>query len=1151
MNLWWVAPLVWAAPVDLDAERDRIWAMDVRFGELYRAGELKEAEVLAREALAERERLFADDAVELAYGLNNLAVLLEATGEPGTAGELYKRALSINEEQLGREDIRIVTNLVNVAQWYLKRGDAAAALPLYERVLAIQEEAHGVDHPDTVVALDTLGVVFGRLGRFLESVNSQARVVAILEQAHGRDHPVVAQKLGDLAAGQIRVGQYDEAKAALTRSISVLEGAMGPDHGSLARPLAAAGKLARAQGEYNLARQHYMRLLKLEENAFGPEDSRVGLTLNSLGVLMFDLGDLQGAEVAFEKSHRILVAALGEAHPETTRPVNGLATAAKDRGDWARARELYRAVLDLRRSALGAHPDTATALTNLGTLDVLEGDLGAARSAFEEALQIREQTVGTGHSDYANDLGNLSTLLRRQGDFLRAQRLAEQVHRIYVDIHGPDHPSVADALNALGVLQLDLGDKDRAERSFLRARDILETALGAEHIALASPLNNLAVVYLANDELELASDIYARVIELLETHHGAEHLNVAHGLFNLANVYQALSERGDEEVHAIEARRLAERALDIREAATHERHPAVAISLGQVAAVMSRGAEYDVAAQLLARALEIQESQFPSHHPHVIVTLNAIADNDRQRGEVDRGRAHRLDALERMRVFTRLIVPAMSEREALSFVAESRLTIDGILRDMNRAEDAASAWEAVLQWKGLVARVNGARGQRGEGAWEDLQHARRELARMTLAGGEGVAPKRDEVEAIERRLASENAAFRMEIARRDAIPQDVCAALLPGEVLVDYVVYAGEQETRISVFVVDSDCSVNAVDLGTAERIATSIREHRDVLGFDGSGTASTTARIDARGERLADAIWKPIAEHAKGAETLVVVPDGLVGAVSFAALPADDATYLIEHFAIAYLESASDLLRPKPAPASGALLVGDLSYGAPSEVRGCLPRDLPPLEGTRAEIDAIEKLWNRRGRRAASRLVGGGGTEEAVVAALPGNRIVHLATHGFVASKACGAGGLDPMVLSGIALADANRPPDVFSDWDGLLTAAEVSGLDLSGTELVVLSACETGLGDARAGQGVLGLRRSFAASGAQTSIMSMWAVPDNATATLMAGLYQNALHRRALSPTASLRKAQLEMLDRNRRVFGEGRPSDWAAFIAAGAWR
>lgn len=178
--------------------------------------------------------------------------------------------------------------------------------------------------------------------------------------------------------------------------------------------------------------------------------------------------------------------------------------------------------------------------------------------------------------------------------------------------------------------------------------------------------------------------------------------------------------------------------------------------------------------------------------------------------------------------------------------------------------------------------------------------------------------------------------------------------------------------------------------------------------------------------------------------------------------------------------------------------------------------------------------------------LDGLGATEQALTELAPDMRVLHLATHGFFAGSSCQAEGLASEVGSarlraGLVLAGANQTD---GDSDGLWTAAEVATLDLREAELVVLSACETGLGEVIDGEGVLGLQRAFAEAGAQNLVMSLWSVEDDATRALMARFYRRL--RTASDPTGALRQAQLSLLAANRRA-GNALPWTWGAFVVS----
>ena len=223
--------------------------------------------------------------------------------------------------------------------------------------------------------------------------------------------------------------------------------------------------------------------------------------------------------------------------------------------------------------------------------------------------------------------------------------------------------------------------------------------------------------------------------------------------------------------------------------------------------------------------------------------------------------------------------------------------------------------------------------------------------------------------------------------------------------------------------------------------------------------------------------------------------------------------------------------------------------------------RPLKALPGSKSEAETVAKLLEKGRIGSVAVLSGSQASERQIKLESPGKRFIHLATHGFFAtgkvrsalagSRSAGGldartGGFNPMLLSGVVLAGANAGADLSgATEDGVLTALEVAGLDLRGTELVTLSACETGLGELVTGEGVMGLRRAFAEAGARALLLSLWKIPDEETRVLMEEFYRQVASAPDMDKASALRKAQLQMISRSKE---KPDPRTWAAFIVSG---
>jgi CHAT domain-containing protein len=392
--------------------------------------------------------------------------------------------------------------------------------------------------------------------------------------------------------------------------------------------------------------------------------------------------------------------------------------------------------------------------------------------------------------------------------------------------------------------------------------------------------------------------------------------------------------------------------------------------------------------------------------------------------------------------------------------------------------------------------------------------------------------------------------------------------------------------------------TVDAVPLGPASTIDDLVKQWQAeilkgaAVSTDGQMTSASYRTI---GTTLRRRIWDPLAAHLGGMDRVFIVPDGSINIVAFDALPTAQGKYLIESGpVIHYLSAERDVVasRESAPVGNGLLAVGGAAFdnatpsrsiapAAPSTTRsGCgSPQILhfDPLPGTRREAGEIAELWKNNtptGQDEESTVLNGrDATEDQVKRRAPGHRVLHLATHGFFLGNGCGpaipatrsVGGLastqpnrprqdtedNPLILSGLALAGANRRTATrVNEDDGILTAEEVTALNLKGVEWAVLSACDTGLGELKAGEGVLGLRRAFQIAGAHTIIMSLWSVADQSTRNWMRALYEGRLERH-LSTADAVHDASLRMLQSRRAAGQSTHPFFWAAFVAAGDWK
>ena len=464
--------------------------------------------------------------------------------------------------------------------------------------------------------------------------------------------------------------------------------------------------------------------------------------------------------------------------------------------------------------------------------------------------------------------------------------------------------------------------------------------------------------------------------------------------------------------------------------------------------------------------------------------------------------------------------------------------------------------------------------QRQEGT--DAKQLREEIAGLereeqnlkTEMGGRLLQEEQWDVNAQLQRMIKEGAsrerirtAVREMTLHRGALPQvldQVQGAIPDGMVLVEMALYRpfnpkAEREgarwggERYIAYILHPRGVPASVDLGEAAVIDRAIVELRRAL----SDPSNTSVTQIARG--LDERLMRPIRPFLGSTPIVLIAPEGMLNLVPFGALVDETKQYLVERFLFTYLTTGRDLLGfNASSPAVGRpVIIADPDFGTvgngPTSARFALPSLVfDRLPGTAAEAQAIQAVLPN------AELLTGKEASESALKQLMRPRILHLATHGFFLRDADlrGSGqqridssaGWNPLLRSGLVFAGVNQGQDGRDD--GVLTALEATGLDLSGTGLVVLSACETGLGDTKNGEGVYGLRRALAMAGAESQLVSLWNVDDAATKELMVDYYQRLLSGTGRSE--ALRQTQRQMLTKDNRKH----PFYWASFILSGRW-
>lgn len=853
--------------------------------------------------------------------------------------------------------------------------------------------------------------------------------------------------------------------------------------------------------------------------------------LHEQAIELEQAGRYEEAILLAERALKIIEEQLGSEHPNTAFSFHNLASLYASMGRYEEAEPYFRQALLSYEERLGSeHPDTATSLHNLARLYALMGRFGEAEPLMQQALKIREQQLGSNHIDTAGSLTSLSILYLDIGRYEEAISLAERALAIMEEQLGPEHLSVASALHNLAGVYQTIGQYDEAEPLFQRSLEIREQQLGPEHPDTASSLHTLGFLYGLMKRYDEAEPLLKRVLLIREQQLGINHPYTASIVNNIAWLYDAM-ERYEE------AKPLYERALKIREQQLSPDHPDLANSLNNLAGWYYAQGETESTLNYLARGIELEEE---------VLSRNLISGSDTEK------------------------------RNYLTKVAG---TTDGVislhLNDLQFNTEAAQlALTTLLQRKGRVLDLfTNLRAQLAGDATalkilEDLNTVNTQLSTLTFVPTseqtEEFRSQLSELQAsahdLEDKLSRQSATFA-ELTTSPALTE-IQAALPSSAALVEFIRYQPFNPTGSSaqerygdyhyaVYVMYPDGTVQGTDLGNGAEIDTLVADFNEALrnyrlGID---------QLEEASKALESVILAPIRELLTGFDHLLISPDGSLNLIPFEALMDSNGKYLVSQFTTTYLTSGRDLLRLQTPsePEQPPLLVADPTFPAfepttpdavafsTRQIQDFEKMNFSPLPGTALEAKAIQSILPQ------SQLLSGAQATESAIKQSYRPSILHIATHGlFFESDSDETVPINnPLLRSGLVLSEVNQDQGSDTAEDGVLTALEVSGLDLSGTQMVVLSACDTGQGDITVGEGVYGLRRALVLAGSHSQVISLWQVQDDTTKDLMVGYYERLLQGEGRSE--ALRNTRLDMLKNTATEH----PYYWAPFIQSGDWR
>lgn len=890
------------------------------------------------------------------------------------------------------------------------------------------------------------------------------------------------------------------------------------------------------------------KALTIREELLGPDHPEVANSIQMLASIAYEAEDFNKAEILYDQAIKLREKFLAPDNPDLAESVRGLANAYHMQGKYTEATELYYRALEIKEQAFGKdHPEVGRLLNTIAKHYNYIKDNVHAELLLQRALTIAEKNYGTNHPEYAKALSGLATNYKDLGDYSKADLMFRQALEIFEKTYGRDAPQTESTLINYGILYLDTKEYDKAEPFFQRVLIYLKT-IEKDDFALSIVLHNLGHVYLGKGENKKAEAAFQQALTIREKMFGTEHPRYALCLRDLADLYR-------------------------------------------------QEADYVKAEPLYLRAIDILEKKYGPDHLELVDSFQGLAILYEAIGDIDRSIAFqmRANAVADHNLTYNLMLG--SERQKLVYLDSLSEQTDWTLSlHINTAPDNSDARtlaaNTVLQRKGRIldwmtdslAILRDRFSTKDKNEIDKLNETNSQLANLVLNGPQKISvtehqKKIRSLEEIKEKLEAEisqsSAGFYQ--PQNTVTLAAIQSIIPPKAALIEFAIYRPFDpkkkidaenafgQPRYVAYVIKHGSDIDWKELGDVKSIDALINSFREALQDYTKKDIKKIARdVDQK-------IMQPIRPLLGTASKLLISPDGQLNLIPFEALVDEQNRYLIERFSCTYLTSGRDLFRLQLARESKTppLVVANPIFGEPeiqiADAKGITSKSqrsvttgsdlsevyFAPLAGTAPEAQAIKSLFDE------AKVLTGKKATESSLKQVDAPRILHIATHGFfLTDSISSATGNDdrkrsinattkienPLLRSGLALAGANLRN--YRNEDGILTALEASGLNLWGTKLVTLSACDTGIGEIKTGEGVYGLRRAFVLAGTESLVMSLWGVNDYVTRAIMTNYYKGL--KNGLGRSEALRQVQLRMLkDKSKQ-----HPYYWASFIQSGEW-
>ena len=1063
-----------------------------------------EAIRLRTEAIEVRKTIHEKEDVDYAWSLNMLAHYYAELGSFDEAIRLGAEGAEILKMLVGTHHPDYSTSIANLANYYSDSGNYNEAIRLGKEATEIIKEVDGADHLNYITSLSNLAFFYFEAGDFIEAVRLKTEATDIIKEVDGSDHLNYATSLSRLGDYYTCLGNYHKALRIGLEANELLKKNVGTEHHEYASSLSNLARVYSKLGNFTKAISLESQSMEIIKRLYVTDYLAYANSLNNLAGYYQDIGNYAETIKLLTDAKGIYERVSGTGSLNYAISLNNLADYNSKVGNYSEAIRLGIEAMNLYKKQLGTdHPLYIQALSNLVSYNSEIGNYSEAIRLGIEAMEIYKRMRRTEHPDYAALLGNLAIPYSEIGNYSEAIKLGTEAMEVRKKVLGIDHPDYARSLNGLSVYYSEIGNYYEAIRLETEAIEVRKNALGIEHPLYATSLVNLAWYYYEFGNYSEAIRLGTEAMEILKKIVGTNHPYYTTLLIHLSNYYNNLG-------NYFEAFNCLQHCMT-----------------NSQSFILKNFTEF---------SSRIQNNMWTNMYAY---RFNTILPNIVTIYQTKQSVSELYDKT--CLFASGVLLNTGMEIRKLILESDDSVIID----KYNALSSNINLYNKLLE-KPIKERFMNA-----DSLNRVIERQEMVLARESKAYGD----------------YTHNLTINWKDVQRKLDDDDIAVEFL------DFPVLNSDSIMYVALTLKKGYDSPHMVTL-FEKRQLNAIHENVYYTQTD-----------------VSDIIWKPLEEELKGVRNIYFAPSGELHRIGIEYLPIGKTENICDVYTLHRLSSTRQLaVFQDETKGKNTILYGGINYDEKSntvpvsssttkepKLRSAftyranidslsLRNSYDYLEGSKKEADLIAE--DMKLHSVPYNYYSGTDATEESFKMLDGTRpkMMHIATHGFYLTEIeaektqfarSGLGLLTDvdqwenqyfehksMTRSGLLFSGCNhiiqheQIPD--GEEDGILTAQEISTLDLRGLDLVVLSACQTGLGDIVSGEGVFGLQRGFKKAGARTIIMSLWNVNDESTMKMMTSFYHHYLE--GMPKDKAFRTAQDEL--RKDSSTQQERP-DWAAFI------